>query len=401
MGDEDPSTAFPAAPLVSCLRSSYAKSRDIGEDLVRGLDPCEGLGVIVMGGQKETDGVLESAGAAVSPSAELLLGEQSEPTLHLVDPGGVGRREMEMKPCVAKKPAPDEWSLMGPVVVEDKMDVEVDRHLAVNAVEKAPEFNGAMSSMSLTDDLAGRDVKCGKQRRGAMSSVVMSPTLGCARTHREDRLSAVQRLDLALLVDTEHERSFGWAQVEADNVSYLLDKLRVVGESEGLGSVRLQTEGVPDPQDARIADAAGGGHAAGTPMSGITWSRFQSLHDNSLDLLVTNLPGSTRSGFIEQAGQAPLNESVAPFPNGLAVEAQLFGNLDVRVTVGAAQDDARALGQPMTGLRPPTPLLESNTILIGDDQAGLGRTSSWYGIYLDVCGNGYPLIIPRISEAGH
>src|SRR5438270_13196562 len=83
--------------LVSCLRGSQAKSLDAGEDLVGRLDPDERLGLFIVGGEVEPDCVLESAGAAMSAAPKLLLSQGGEPPLDLIDPGGIGRREVEVE----------------------------------------------------------------------------------------------------------------------------------------------------------------------------------------------------------------------------------------------------------------------------------------------------------------
>jgi hypothetical protein len=43
-------------------------------------------------------------------------------------------------------------------------------------------------------------------------------------------LRSVERLDLALLVDTEHQRAIRRVHVEADDIGDLLLELRVVGD---------------------------------------------------------------------------------------------------------------------------------------------------------------------------
>ena len=55
-----------------------------------------------------------------------------------------------------------------------------------------------------------------------------------------DRLRAVQRLDLALLVHAQHQRLVRRVQVQADHVAQLLDELLVAAELEGLGQVGLE-----------------------------------------------------------------------------------------------------------------------------------------------------------------
>jgi hypothetical protein len=43
--------------------------------------------------------------------------------------------------------------------------------------------------------------------------------------HRQHRLGAIQRLDLRLFVDTEHDRVLGWVQIQPDKVGDLSDQL--------------------------------------------------------------------------------------------------------------------------------------------------------------------------------
>src|ERR1700719_710012 len=47
------------------------------------------------------------AGAAVSPAAQLLFGEQREPALHQVEPGAAGRGKVQMEARMAQQPALD------------------------------------------------------------------------------------------------------------------------------------------------------------------------------------------------------------------------------------------------------------------------------------------------------
>ena len=53
------------------------------------------------------------------------------------------------------------------------------------------------------------------------------PSLDLSGPHGEKRTGAVQRLDLALLVHTQHQGPFRRAQIQPDDVSHLLHKQRV------------------------------------------------------------------------------------------------------------------------------------------------------------------------------
>ena len=50
---------------------------------------------------------------------------------------------------------------------------------------------------------------------------------------RQTRLRAIQRLNLTLLIDAQHQGVFGWIQVKADNVVEFLGKAGIVAEFKG------------------------------------------------------------------------------------------------------------------------------------------------------------------------
>jgi len=48
----------------------------------------------------------------------------------------------------------------------------------------------------------------------------MAAPLGLPRPHRQQRLAAVERLDLRFLIDAQHQRMVGRIEVEADDVAH-------------------------------------------------------------------------------------------------------------------------------------------------------------------------------------
>ena len=72
-----------------------------------------------------------------------------------------------------------------------------------------------------------------------MAFVIVALSRGHARGQRQNRLSAVQRLYLALFINAQHNRSLGRIQIQTNYVSHLFNKLRVCGELKVLHSVRL------------------------------------------------------------------------------------------------------------------------------------------------------------------
>src|SRR5688572_21309114 len=97
---------------------------------------------------------------------DLLLAQEREPALDEIQPRGARRREVEMKSRVASEPAAHARCLVGAVVVEDQMHVEVRWHLGLDRLEELEELLTPMPPMTLADDFAGGDVEGGKQRRG-------------------------------------------------------------------------------------------------------------------------------------------------------------------------------------------------------------------------------------------
>ena len=72
-----------------------------------------------------------------------------------------------------------------------------------------------------------------------MPHVAMRATFGYARHHRQDRLLAIEGLDLALLVNAEDEGSVWRGKVKADDIAHLVDEQWIVRQLERLATVRL------------------------------------------------------------------------------------------------------------------------------------------------------------------
>ena len=125
-----------------------------------------------------------------------------------------------------------------------------------------------MTAVALADDLSGQHVQSGEQRRCAVTLVVVGHRAAAAGLHRQTRLRAVESLNLALLVDTQHDGLVRRVQVQPHDVGQLLGERRVGRQLEGLDAVGLQAVRVPDALDRRAADAGCLGHRAAAPVGG-------------------------------------------------------------------------------------------------------------------------------------
>jgi hypothetical protein len=81
--------------------------------------------------------------------------------------------------------------------------------LSLDLIEEADELLMAVLLHAASDDLALEDVEGSEQRGGAVARVIVRHGGGAPLLQRQAWLGAIERLDLALLVDREHDGMFG------------------------------------------------------------------------------------------------------------------------------------------------------------------------------------------------
>ena len=82
------------------------------------------------------------------------------------------------------------------------------RHRLDN-VQEADELLMAMALHTLADDLAFQNVEGGEQGCNSVALVIMGHGAGAPFLHWHSRLGAVQRLDLAFLIDRKNNGRLG------------------------------------------------------------------------------------------------------------------------------------------------------------------------------------------------
>ena len=76
----------------------------------------------------------------------------------------------------------------------------------------------AMLRHALLNDVAGGHIEGRKQRRRAMTLVIVGERAGAPALEREAWLGAIQGLDLALLIKREDDSPLGRLQVQPDDI---------------------------------------------------------------------------------------------------------------------------------------------------------------------------------------
>src|SRR5580704_17269120 len=133
---------------------------------------------------------------------------------------------------------------VGGVVVDDQMNVQLRRDAVVEAAQKREKLLMPVPRFAFGENGPGGDDQRSKQSRRSVADVIMGNALHIAEPHRQDRLSSIQRLNLALFVHTELQRVIGWDEIKPHDIAHLLDKERIGGKLESARAMGLNGKGL-------------------------------------------------------------------------------------------------------------------------------------------------------------
>ena len=123
-----------------------------------------------------------------------------------------------------------------------------------------------MAFIAFPDHGAGGDIERGKERCRPVASAGMRPPPGHAGCHGQDRLLAIQRLDLRFFIHAQYDSPVGRRQVKPRDVVNLVHEQGIGRELEDFSTMRLQPEGRPYPPDCRMGQAGPRRHRANRPV---------------------------------------------------------------------------------------------------------------------------------------
>ena len=116
---------------------------------------------------------------------------------------------MDVDAGVRCQPVADLDPLVGGVFVHHQVQLNPVATVGVGTgdmLEEGQELLVTVPVLADAGDPAGGDLECREQCGGAVADVVVAALVGVAGLHRQRLLGPVQRLDLRLLVDTQHDR---------------------------------------------------------------------------------------------------------------------------------------------------------------------------------------------------
>ena len=155
---------------------------------------------------------------------------------------------------------------VGAIVVYDQMEIEDVGCLGVDPFEKSNELLMPMTRHAIADDLAVEHVQCRKQCRGAIAFVIVGHRPATAFLQGKARLGAVQGLNLAFFVDTQHQGFVWWIDVETNNVDEFFEEMFVATQLERFDQMGLEVVLLPYPAYRCLADTLCLGHGSSAPM---------------------------------------------------------------------------------------------------------------------------------------
>jgi hypothetical protein len=92
------------------------------------------------------------------------LSNEGEETFDLVEPRGLGGREVNVPTQTVYEPSSDFGMLESGAVVDDEMGVDLGRHVGLGVTQESEELLVPMARFALGDDRAVKHAEGGEQR---------------------------------------------------------------------------------------------------------------------------------------------------------------------------------------------------------------------------------------------
>ena len=331
------------------------------------------------------DGIDQIGNTFENTPANTFVGDLAEPALDKIQPRAGGGDEVQMEPRMPFEPGFDSRMLVGAVIVDDEMEIVTGRSIDINFIEEPDKFLMPVARHAIADHLAVEHAQGREQGGGAVTLIIVSHRSAAALLERQPRLRAVQRLDLAFLVDTKDERFIGWIQVKTDDISEFLHKVLVSTEFEGFDQMGLQVMLTPDSLNGHAAQALSFGHCAHTPVSGVRRSRMKGGFHHGTNLSGRDFRESARTrGIFLQASETESQKTLSPELNRWSRSSKALGNLLVQYPVGRHLDDFGPLYQTQGKTSSVGPSTQYFTFF-GRQRNGLGHSHAGdHRTYFDI-----------------
>lgn len=319
--------------------------------------PAVRRGLEVVVGEVDVNGGDQLGNTAKAAIADDVVGQLPEEALNQVKPRGAGGREVNMHTRVLLDPRPHHRMLVGRVVVDDQVQVQLLGCLPMELLQESQPLDMGVLHRRGAEDPAIEVIEGGKQRHGAMADVIVGAGANMTDSQRQTWLRPFQRLALAFLVAAQDQRLGRRIQVQADHVPKLCLKVGIAGQLERPRQVRLNLVRRPYALHAGGRNTGLARHRAHAPARAVR-RRPGGLSDDLGFLCLSNrrLPAATRC-VTHQAVQTQRRKPPLPPDHRRPTDTELRRCCHLRAALRARQYNARPAHHPLRrGRCPDQPL---------------------------------------------
>jgi len=304
--------------------------------------------------------------AVETAAANPLVGNLSKPALDQIQPRTRRGDEVDVESGMSSYPGFDPRVLVSCVIVHNKMQIEMGRCLGVDLVEETNEFLVSMTRHAVADHFAIEHAQRGEQCGRSVALVVVGHGPTAPLLDRQSWLGTIECLDLAFLVDAQHQGLVWRVEIKADHIVELFDKTFVAAELESLGQMRLEAVSIPNTLNRHPAETLRLGHCADTPMSGASWCRVQSaLHHCPHFFLGDTWDAAWPWGVFLQSFQTKGKKSFPPQLDCRSGNRQHLRDVLAWDTLRRHHDDLRTLNQSQRQPSSATPGVQHGSFFLG------------------------------------
>ena len=186
-----------------------------------------------------------------------------KPNFDLVKPTGVGRGVVDANSRVGLKEFKNSLGLVRTQIIGNDVDLATCRLTRHDLCKEIDELCTGMACTGFGQHFSGLCVQSAVERKRSVAVVLKAMPFGPAGRKGQNRVQAIQRLDSTLLVDTEYSGVHRWFEVQADDVSRFVFKLRIITDHVAAPTVGLESKLPPYSTDRRLTDT----HLLGKPIT--------------------------------------------------------------------------------------------------------------------------------------
>lgn len=267
-----------------------------------------------------------------------------EPQFDLVEPGRIGRREVQLDRRMVMKEHGDLPRLVCGEIIEDHMNGLPPRPMGHEIRQERDELARGVPLGGAPKDLPSPCVEGRIERQGPVPGIFKAVPFRPARGEGQDRIQPIQRLDRRFLIDAEDGGMLRRVQIQPNNLGRLVLEVGIVRRQVPLQPMRLEAMPSPDPGDHHMREPKHLRQPSRTPVGRPILRPAAGPVENPGFHLRSEHRGGLSTVPAVETGQALGRKASTPAGNVRIATAELSANLGPAGPFGEQQNTASAPG---------------------------------------------------------